>query len=321
MKRMLSVVLVCLGVSLVVGSAPVCGAQGEGRITFAERPGVVSVRVGGAALATYVYEDEKIARPYFKDLCAPGGVQVTRPCPPREGIDRTDHGDMHPGLWLAFGDISGADFWRNKARVEHVKFVKRPWAKQKRGGFTVHNRYRAGEKVICEEICEYTFLVRPAGTLILWNSTFRSEAASFYFGDQEEMGLGVRLATPIMVKSRTGGRILDNEGRKNEKGIWGKPALWCDYSGWLDKTFAGVAIMPDPGNVRPCRWHTRDYGFMAANPFGRKVFDAGSASKLYVQAGDPFRLGFGILIHAGADEDSVDLNAAYQDYLRLAKKR
>ena len=31
--------------------------------------------------------------------------------------DLDDHPTMHPGLWLAFGDINGADFWRNKGRV------------------------------------------------------------------------------------------------------------------------------------------------------------------------------------------------------------
>ena len=122
-----------------------------------------------------------------------------------------------------------------------------------------------------------------------------------------------------MVRSGTGGRILDSEGRKNEKGIWGKQAQWCDYSGWLDNVFAGVMIMSDPRNVRPCRWHTRDYGFMAANPFGREVFHAGPSSRLPVEVGRPFHLGFGVLIHAGIDEDSVDLSSAHRDYVGLSE--
>jgi len=301
-----------------VGVLSVAGVlNAEHSVDFVEQPGTVVVWVDGAPLATYVYRDPAILRPYFKDLYAPGGLRVTRPRPPREGIDPADHADMHPGLWLAFGDISGADFWRNKARVEHVRFVKRPHTDKDRGGFTVLNRYRAGDRVICEERTEFTFLVRPSGYVILWDSVLQSDDAAFYFGDQEEMGLGVRLATPIMVKSGAGGRILDSQGRKNEKGTWGKPAQWCDYSGWLTGVFAGVTLMPDPANVRPCRWHTRDYGFMTANPFGRAVFDAGPPSKLTVQPGEPFRLGFGILIHAGPAEASVDLAGAYQDYLGL----
>ncbi|UCD53320.1 MAG: PmoA family protein [Phycisphaerales bacterium] len=307
-------------VACVAGVLGVAGAQNaEHHVDFVERPGAVIVEVNGGPLATYVYREPQILRPHFKDLYAPGGLPVTRPCPPREGIDPTDHADMHPGLWLAFGDISGADFWRNKAHVEHVRFVKQPHSDKGCGGFTVLNRYRDGNRIVCQEMCEYTFLVRPGGYLILWSSTFESDDSTFYFGDQEEMGLGVRLATPIMVKSRTGGRILDSEGHRNEKGIWGKPAQWCDYSGWLAGVFAGVTIMPDPENSRPCRWHTRDYGFMAANPFGRAVFNAGPPSKLTVRPGELFHLGFGVLLHAGVSEDSVDLAAAYQDYLDLSK--
>ena len=53
-------------------------------------------------------------------------------------------------------------------------------------------------KVVCNEIARYTFLARPAGFLLIWDSTFSSDK-EFYFGDQEEMGLGFRVATPLRV--------------------------------------------------------------------------------------------------------------------------
>jgi len=140
---------------------------------------------------------------------------------------------------------------------------------------------------------------------------------SFYFGDQEEMGLGVRLATPIVVKSNKGGRILDDRGNINEKNIWGKPSLWCDYAGPIDDVFAGVMIMPDPDNFAPSRWHVRDYGFMTANPFGKKAFNLGAAGKVIVNKGKPLRLSFGILLHSSKDEKSIDLAGAYKDYLKI----
>jgi hypothetical protein len=135
------------------------------------------------------------------------------------------------------------------------------------------------------------------------------------------MGLGLRVATPMMVKPYEGrhrpGRILDDRGRRNEKEIWGQPAAWCDYSGWVNDKFVGVTLMPDPANAAACRWHVRDYGFMAANPFGQSVFQQGPARRTEVQPGQPFRLRFGILIHSSDKEATTDLGAAYQDYLRL----
>jgi hypothetical protein len=224
---------------------------------------------------------------------------------------------MHPGLWLAFGDIGGYDFWRNKASVKHAGFVEQPHAGESHAGFTVRNQYVAKERIVCEETCKITILNRPAGYLILWDSEFRSDNESLYFGDQEEMGLGVRLATPIVVKNKKGGRIVDDQGNANEKNIWGKPSLWCDYAGPIDDVFAGVMIMPDPDNFAPCRWHVRDYGFMTANPFGKKAFNLGAAGKVIVDEGKPLRLSFGILLHSSKDETAIDLNAAYKDYLKI----
>ena len=69
---------------------------------------------------------------------------------------------MHPGLWLAFGDISGHDFWRNKARIRHAGFVKEPFTTETHGGFSVWNEYVADGQIICEEICRIAILPRPA---------------------------------------------------------------------------------------------------------------------------------------------------------------
>lgn len=135
------------------------------------------------------------------------------------------------------------------------------------------------------------------------------------------MGLGVRVATPIMVKSGKGGRIVDDKGRRNEKQIWGKEALWCDYGGPIDGRFVGVTIMPDPDNFRPCRWHVRDYGFMAANSFGWKAFGAGDSSKIRVATNQRLSLRYGILLHSATGDKAIYLHAAYRDYLQVRKQK
>ena len=113
------------------------------------------------------------------------------------------------------------------------------------------------------------------------------------------------------------GRILDDHGRRNEKATWGEQAAWCDYSGWVGDTFTGIMVMADPRNATGCRWHTRDYGLMVANPFGRSVFKKGPLNKTEVPSGQPFHLRFSILIHAGRSEDNFDPAAAYQDVLKI----
>ena len=178
-----------------------------------------------------------------------------------------------------------------------------------RGAFAVRNRYQKGDRVIGEETCRITILARPAGHLIVWDSEFRPVDGELVFGDQEEMGLGIRVATPMAVVK--GGRIADSEGRVNEAEVWGHQADWCAYGGAIGGKPVGVLLMPDPGNFRRSWFHARDYGLLEANPFGRNTFTGGDKSRVVVKEGDTIRLRFGVLIWSG----QPDIGAAYRDFL------
>lgn len=306
--------------AFLLSSLPTTRLQADTPIVgFEQSPGIVKITVGGEPFATYVYEDAEIPRPYFAHVHVAGGIQVTRNHPPIEGVDATDHATYHPGIWMAFGDLGGNDYWRNKARVVHDGFLTEPHGGDGEGSFAVRNLYFDGDdpsKVVCGEDCRMSLHVRPSGYLLLWDSTFSSDERSFAFGDQEEMGLGVRVATPIT--ERSGGTIRDAEGRTTAETIWGESAAWCDYSGIVDGRHVGVTLMSHPDNFRQSWWHARDYGLLLANPFGREAFEQGPQSSVVVEKGESLRLRYGILLHAPLDEEPVDLAAAYADYLELA---
>lgn len=294
--------LLTLVLSLVLASRL---AHAEQHVGFAESDEQIAITVDGRPFASYVYRDDKILRPYLAHVFAPGGVQVTRNHPPIAGVDRTDHDAMHPGIWLAFGDLGGADFWRNKGRVELVEIVERPHAIAGGGRFAVELRYRAADRTICNESCRLTIMPGDFGAIVVWDSTFTG-AQPFAFGDQEEMGLGLRVATPLAVVN--GGQITNAEGLRDEKQVWGKTSNWCDYSGVVDARRVGVMLVPDPANFRPSWFHARDYGFVAANPFGRQAFTKSEKSRIEVRPGERFRLRFAVVIHGAAD----DLAALYR---------
>ncbi len=279
-----------------------------------QKPDRVIITDGGRPVATYVFRDDKILRPYFANVHAPGGIQVTRNHPPVPGKDATDHDTMHPGVWLAFGNLSGQDFWRNKARIVHVRFVEPPAVRDGQVTFTAENTFQAADGgEICKQTARLTLAARPAGYLLIWEATFRPEQRDMVFGDQEEMGLGVRVATPIAV--RQGGTIRDAMGRRNEREVWGNSADWCDYSGTIAGRHAGITMMCDPKNFRPSWLHARDYGALVVNPFGQQAFRKGPASKVVVKPGESFRLRYGVLLHAGPPDAAPDLKAAYADFL------
>jgi hypothetical protein len=83
-------------------------------------------------------------------------------------------------------------------------------------------RDTAGDRTVAREVTPDWVLAHPAGTLLLIDARFRPADGPLVFGDQKEMGLGVRLATPLAPAA--GGRWVDAEKRVNEKGIRGKTA-------------------------------------------------------------------------------------------------
>ncbi|HOW71050.1 MAG TPA: PmoA family protein [Phycisphaerae bacterium] len=305
---------------LLVGSVANCGASSPPVVSFQEQSGRIDILADGKPVATYRYADPQIPRPYFAHVRTIGGIQVTRNHPPVADVDATDHDELHPGIWMAFGDLGGSDFWRNKARVVHDGFEQKPAGGRGRGSFAVRNRYlTAGDNggTLCRETVRYGVVVRPCGYLLLWDSTFTSDK-EFWFGDQEEMGLGLRVATLITVKS--GGIMLDAKGRRNEAQIWGQPADWCDYSGVIDGHRVGLTVMCDPANFQPSRYHARDYGFVAANPFGRKCFKAGEESKVVVKPGESLRLRYGVLVHESPESNTLDPASEFKLFCTLLER-
>jgi hypothetical protein len=129
------------------------------------------------------------------------------------------------------------------------------------------------------------------------------------------MGLGIRVATPLAVDKKLGGRILDSEGRINGEKVWGKTARWCDYSGPLDGNWIGMALLTSPKNFRPCWSHARDYGFVAMNPFGLNAFTKAAKQDVIVKNGESLQLGYAVVVHESALESGFNAQKAYDQFV------
>jgi arylsulfatase A len=288
-------------------------------VEFSKDQKQLVITVSGKPLATYVFGDPKTPRPYFAHVFAgSGGAQLTRNHPPRPE-DAQDHDLMHPGIWFALGDLSGHDNWRLKAPVAGGEFIQPPTADGHEGRFAVRNRYLAadGKQTLCREDCTWRFVPQPWGCLLVMDSTFTSETPDLTFGDHmEEMGLGIRVASALAVKSGKGGRILDSEGRRNEAGVREKLSDWCDYSGPLNNAFGGITVMDSPQNPRRIWWHARDYGFMTANAFHAHP-DRRDQKPIKLQPGESVRFRYGIALHHTTQEADYDPAAAWNTFLKI----
>ena len=292
-----------------------------------EGNGRLRVLIEKQPVATYVWADPDIPRPYFCDLRTTSGTQVSRTHPPDPKLDVADHPTFHPGLWLAFGDLDGSDFWRNKSTVRLVPDSLRTSTGVNSGTLEARFDYikqGTDDTRVCEELFRCKFVRDRNGYMMLWDSTFQGEKP-FYFGDQEEMGLGVRVATPLRAERRSrgeigpgSGTITDSKGRTNGEEVWGNAAPWCDYGGVLGGQRVGVALMCPPENPRPSWFHARDYGLLVANLFGRRAFHHGDESRITVEPGQSLRLRYGVYVYTVPDGEKPALEEAYRRYLNLS---
>ncbi len=266
-------------------------------LTVEQKPDRILIHQGAKPVGEYVFSNEKTLRPFFANLRAPGGSPVTRTWPPVPGVDAVDHAEMHPGVWLAFGDVSGEDFWRNKAAIKHQRFTAAPeWKEGSLHFATLSTMHRADGSALADMACDFTLTPLPGEFRLTWAAAITPRVDGFYFGDQEEMGLGVRMATPLTEKN--GGLITSSTGATTAKATWGQLADWCDYSGTVNGVRTGVKIIPDPANFRPCWWHNRDYGVFVANPFGRAAMKQGAPGRVEVKQGETHRMKFTVILHS-----------------------
>lgn len=280
---------------------------------------VVIVDEAGKTAAVFTFGDPLVGRPAIRDLHAPGGVMVTRPCPLRPGVDPDDHATLHPGVMLCFSDLSGADPWRHKTAVRFGGFVEEPTTNAGQVRFTFAADYLADAEdspaatVVCHEESAVRIADRVVAgfpvRIVSWDAHLTALGKPVTFADVEEMGFGIRLVKELSPK--WGGRYLAAHGGRNEAGVFGTQAEWCDASGEVAGTKVG-ALLVDRGDAsRRAFFHARDYGWLLANPFGRRSYTKGDSGAITVPPGGGLDLHFAVVLHGDVPDDALaDLVAA-----------
>jgi hypothetical protein len=283
----------------------------------------IAITVNGEPFSNFFYGPEH-AKPYLAPLRTASGLVVTRhwPLENPEGESR-DH-PHHRGLWIGFGDINGVNFW--EMEPESVPSGDNPKLKgkivlasigdmkpgKKSGSISMTFNWVAPEQgILLEEQRTITFEAAREVRLIDVDSTFTAKK-DVKFGDTKEGFFAIRLADSMAGKN--GGLMTNSEGAQTEKSVWGKHADWVDYDGTVDGQKVGVVILDNPGNLHyPTRWHSRDYGLFAANPFGAKEFEKGTAGGHQMRAGEQIRFRYRVIIHPGdfSKKKIAELYAAY----------
>jgi hypothetical protein len=267
-------------------------------------------------------------KPFLAPLRTANGLIVTRRFPQEmaEGESR-DH-PHHRGLWIGYGDVNGVNFWENepasKTSPENpalkgllkLKTLGELKSGKKSGTIqAVFEWLSPSQGVLLEEDRTMTFYADKEVRTFDVDATFTAKAA-LKFADTKEGFFAIRLADSMA--GRNGGLMTNSEGAQTEKNVWGKQASWVDYDGTVDGQKVGIVIFNNPKNGAALpRWHSRDYGLFAVNPFGLKEFDPKSegAGGRSMKAVDALRFRYRVIIHPG-DYSKKKIEDLYQDYVK-----
>jgi hypothetical protein len=306
-----------LSIPLFLLALPLCA-----QVKIAQpSPDRISVEIDGKPYSEF-FMGPDTTKPYLYPLRAASGKSVTRHFPMEEFPGETHDHPHHRGLFFAHGDVNGLDFWGNDPRVPSPKGGTIVLAKvgnlksgRKSGSIeaTFDHRDRGGKTLLTEHRI-MTFYSGPAERVIDFDSTLTAKE-KVVFGDTKEGTFGIRLATEMQEDKHTG-HIVDAEGARGEKNVWGKKSNWVDYYGEVEGEKLGVAILDNPKNPgSPVRWHVRAYGLFAANPFGLSDFVGDKSQKggMTLEPGQSLRFRYRVIIHSG-DAQSAGIAAAYQKY-------
>lgn len=304
--------------------------------------GTADLLVGGELAARY-HTDSRYPKPIFWPVHAPGGAKLTRDWPMAE--DTPGEPKDHPhqkSVWFCHGDVipeglelkhkvrgvEGVDFWseaKGHGRIVCTR-VGKPQGDGGHASLRTHNEWRTadGVRILDEDRTIHLYDLGKA-RLIVCAIDLHASAFPITFGDTKEGAFGVRVNPEINADKKGKGQIQNAErhvGEQGEKGCWGRPSPWCDYSGPIGGKVVGLAVLSDPKNPTTY-WHTRGYGLHAANPFGRVKarfhLKEGDRELIRLGKGERLRLRYGLLLHEG-DAETGQVAAHYRRFVDLRNR-
>jgi hypothetical protein len=301
---------------------PVLGQEAD-RLAIEIHPNYVDFLLGKDKVCRY-HLGSAVVKPYLWPLRGPGGVPMTRAWPMEKAPPggSTDH-PHQKSAWFCHGDVipldipikhkspgvEGVDFWSEtkvSGRIVCDK-IGEPRIEKTQASVETHNSWLSadGIKILDENRRIHLYDLGDA-RLLVFDIDLEAKSGAVTFGDTKEGSFGIRV-NDLIREEKGNGKIENAEGKIGEKECWGRLSAWCDYSGAIEGKTVGITILADQGNPYPSCWHSRGYGLMAANPFGREKsgFPAmkGRTDLVKLAKGEHLKLRYGLLLHSGDAKD------------------
>jgi Family of unknown function (DUF6807) len=323
----LTALLLCLAL------ASVAAADKANGVKITQLSDRLRVEINDQLFTEYYFKN--VPRPFCYPVIGPEGLPMTRNWPMK---DVPGEGHDHPhqrSLWFAHGEVNGQNCWAEvpgTGRIVHTGFDEIKSGK-KIGVIKARDNWVAADgRVICTDEQTLRIYARPDyERLFDFDVTLHASNGDLTFGDTKEGTMAMRLATSMrMVKPAAkgekpqpgDGHAVNSEGLR-DGAAWGKRAAWADYYGPVNGKIVGAAIFDNPQNPHhPTWWHERDYGLLAANPFGEHDFEGlkdKTAGQLVVPAGKSVTFRYRFYLHEG-NEKQAKVAEHYKEYVEETRK-
>ena len=231
----------------------------------------------------------------------------------KKAAEQKDH-PHQKSIWTGH-IINGVDFWTEKGgSVKHQEFLAKT-----ESSFTVRNHWikKGEQEPILSDETTYRFGGDPAKTYRWLDAEIKLIAShgDFTLDDTKEGLFAIRTHPALRLKPFKKARPkLQFESRPEAinsagvsgKAIWGQNAKWVAYAGSVRNDSEAVQtrsvyFFDHPNNFgHPTTWQARNYGLVAANPFGLHYFQnkpKGFGAHT-IKNGDSITLRYRIVFHA-----------------------
>lgn len=275
------------------------------------------------------------AHPCYYPLIGPGGVKLTRSWPMDDVPGEEHDHPHHRSMWFAHGLVNGADYWSELAtfggkqpkipigNIVHDKIVKAEGG-AKSGEVVSSQKWMAPDGSLTATSTQRLVIYSTPDSerMMDFEIALTAGAKDAVIGETKEGTAALRIAESMRTKAPKGktaeGHILNSNGAKDVD-VWGKEANWVAMTGPIDGKPFTISFFDHPSNLRhPTRWHARDYGLFAANPFGGTLMDKTlpkGSGDYTLPAGKTLNFKYRIVVQEGA-ADAAKINARYDTYAK-----
>jgi len=291
----------------------------------------VRVELNGELFTEYRFKDT--GHPCYYPVIGPNYAKMTRAYPMEDAPNEEHDHIHHRSLWFSHGVLNGVDYWgevasygKNKPKnpvgqIVHDKVIKTESGKDKGTLVTSQNWIDPDGKTVLTSEQRLVVYSTPASERVFdFEVTVKAGEQDAVFQETKESFAGMRIAESMRTKgtkTKPGvGHILNSNGVKDAD-VWGKEADWVAMSGPIAEKLYTISFFDHPSNLRhPTRWHARDYGLFAANPFGGSAMDTTlpkGTGDYTLKAGEKLNMRYRIVIEEG-EADPAKIGAQYTKY-------